>query len=173
MKYINKILIILSLLFLCPYSYALPLKEIVINGNDRVSDETIKMFMEVEIGENLSEIDTNEMLKKIYQSNFFKNVSVKIEENKIKINVVEFPIIQNVKIEGIKAQKNKELIRKNLLLKSRSSLNDYLLIEQKEKILSVLKSKGYYFAEIDTYTEDLENNMVNLIHKNLKLLWKL
>ena len=165
MKYINKILIILSLLFLCPYSYALPLKEIIINGNDRVSDETIKMFMEVEIGENLSEIDTNEVLKKIYQSNFFKNVSVKIEENKIKINVVEFPIIQNVKIEGIKAQKNKELIRKNLLLKSRSSLNDYLLIEQKEKILSVLKSKGYYFAEIDTYTEDLENNMVNLIHK--------
>ena len=31
--------------------------------------------------------------------------------------------------------------------------------------MSVLKSKGYYFAEIDTYTEDLENNMVNLIHK--------
>ena len=84
MKYINKILIILSLLFICPYSYALPLKEIIINGNDRVSDETIKMFMEVEIGENLSEIDTNEMLKKIYQSNFLKMFLLKLKKIKLK-----------------------------------------------------------------------------------------
>ena len=166
MKKINKLLIIFAtILFFSSNSYSENLEEIIINGNKRVSDETIKMFSEIDIGKNISKIDTNKILKNIYQSNFFKNVSITIEKNTIKINVVEFPIIQNVEIEGLKAKKNNELVRKNLLLKPRSSLNDYLLIEEKDKILSVLKNKGYYFAKVETYVEELDNNMVNIIHK--------
>ena len=67
-------------------------------------------------------------------------------------------------MEGIKAKKNIKLVKDNLILKSRSSFNDYLLIREKEAIISQLRSKGYYFAKIDTYVETIDNNMVNLIH---------
>ncbi len=156
---------IILFFFISSNSFSKTIDQIIIKGNERVSDETIKMFSGINVGESISEIDSNKILKNIYKTNFFKNVSVEIVNRNINIIVEEFPIIQNVEIKGIKAKKNEELIKKSLILKPRSSLNDYLLIQEKEKILSNLKSNGYYFAKVDTYIELLDNSMVNLIHK--------
>ena len=78
-------------------------KEINIEGNQRISTETIRMFADVSINEDLSENDLNEILKKLYQTNFFDLVSVKISNNTLVIKVIENPIIQNVTFEGIKS----------------------------------------------------------------------
>ena len=50
------------------------IKKIEINGNQRVSSETIKIFTEVEINKDLSLNNLNNVIKKIYSTNFFKNV---------------------------------------------------------------------------------------------------
>ncbi len=165
MKLIYKIFIILFFISFFTSSYSKNVETIIINGNDRVSDETIIMFSEINIGDSIIEVDLNSVLKKIYESNFFENVSVEINDKNLEINVVEYPIIQNVEIKGLKAKKNKELVRKNLILKPRSSLNEYLLSQEKQSIISILRSKGYYFAKVNVFTENLENNMVNLIHE--------
>ena len=49
-----------------------------------------------------------------------------------------------------------------MILKPRSSFNEYLLSEEKIIIQTVLKNFGYYFATVDTYVEKLNNNMVNI-----------
>ena len=66
------------------------------------------------------------MLKNLDNTNFFDNVSVEIRNNKLIINVVESPIIENVNYSGIKSQKIKKILE-NLSLKSRSSYNEFLL----------------------------------------------
>ena len=45
---------------------------IVIKGNDRIADETIKMFSKVEIGEKLNENQINVLLKNLYETNFLE-----------------------------------------------------------------------------------------------------
>ena len=40
--------------------------------------------------------------------------------------------------------------------------NLILLKNDKEKILNVLKNRGYYFPKIETYVENLDNNKINL-----------
>ena len=89
------------------------INEINIEGNQRISNETIKMFAGVSIKDDLSEKNLNEILKKLYESNFFDLVSVKIINNSLIIKVKENPIIQNVNYEGIKSSELLEDLKKN------------------------------------------------------------
>ena len=152
-------------LFVTSSSLSEIVKEIIIKGNNRISEETIKMFSNVSINDDLSKNDVNNVLKKLYDTNFFDNVYIKFLSNKFEITVKENPIIQSVNIEGVKASKIKDQITKNLNLKSRSSFNKILLKKDKENIKNVLKNIGYYFPKIDTYIEDLNDNKINLNYK--------
>tara|TARA_B100001123_G_C15001537_1_gene903751 strand:+ start:122 stop:538 length:417 start_codon:yes stop_codon:yes gene_type:complete len=97
------------------------IKKIEINGNQRVSSETIKIFTEVEINKDLSLNNLNNVIKKIYSTNFFKNVEAKINENILYITVEENPIIQNLKIEGIKNKRILEVLNEQIEMKEKSS----------------------------------------------------
>jgi len=140
------------------------INKIIVEGNDRVSTETVIMFSGVSVNDYLSENKINEVLKLLYGSNFFELVSVKIENNILEINVKEYPIIQNIIYDGIKSSEMLEKIKKKVNLKSRSSFNEILLIKDIESIRDTLKNLGYYFAEIDTSVEELENNKIDLIY---------
>jgi len=164
---LNKILILAILLniFTLSISNSDVVKQIDIKGNDRISDEIILMFSEINVGQNIKTSEINEIIKNLYDSNFFKKVSVKFDNNLVLINVVEAPLIENITISGIKAKKNIALIRENFTLKERSSFNEFRLTQDVKNIESKLKSLGYYFAKIDPYVETLDNNMVNLEYK--------
>ena len=137
--------------------------QIIVEGNNRVSPDTVIMFSGVSLNDDLSEDNLNQVLKQLYGSNFFESVSVKIENNILKINVKEYPIIQNVIYEGIKSSEILEDVKSEVNLKSRSSFNEILLIKDKESISTKLKARGYYFADIDTSVEELSDNKINLI----------
>jgi len=139
--------------------------KIIVEGNNRVSPETIIMFSGVSIKDDLSENNLNQVLKQLYGSNFFELVSVKIENNILRINVQEYPVIQNILYEGIKSSEMLEEIKKEVNLKPRSSFNKILLTKDNDSIKSKLKDLGYYFAEIDTSVEELNDNKINLVFK--------
>jgi outer membrane protein insertion porin family len=140
-------------------------KNIDVKGNERISSETILMFSDVSINDDVDNQKTNEILKNLYESNFFENISVSITNNNLLINVVELPIIQDISFEGIKAKKVKEEISKDLKLNERSSFNQIHLMDDKQNILRKLKNLGYYFPTVETYLEDLSDNRVNLKYK--------
>ena len=141
------------------------IKKLVIKGNDRISDETIKMLSSVSINTDIKNSDINRVLKSLYNSNFFADVSVTFLKNIFTINVKENPIIQDIKYEGIKSKRILEIITSNLNLKPRYSFNDILLKDDIKKMKLSLQNLGYYFPEIDTYKEDLNDNTVNVSHK--------
>ena len=141
------------------------INKIEVEGNDRISSETIKIFSQVSINEDLSVEELDNILKRIYSTDFFKDVTIKFDENVLTIKVIENPIIQNIKYDGVKAKKIKDLITKNLKLRERSSFNEFLLSEDKNQIINSLKSIGYYFADIQVYKEELENNKVDITFK--------
>ena len=72
------------------------IKSIEIRGNERISNETIIMFSNVSPGSDINSNDLNIILKNIYDSNFFDNVSVNFSNNILSIDVNEFPIIQTL-----------------------------------------------------------------------------
>ena len=138
--------------------------KITIEGNDRISAETIKMFSGVFEKDDLSENDLNQVLKNLYDSNFFELVTVTLENNILFIKVKENPIIQNINYEGIKSTELLSNLKKNVILKSRSSFNEIILKRDKDNITDFLKNLGYYFSEINISIESLQDNKVNLTY---------
>ena len=85
-------------------SFAETVKEIQIKGNERVSDKSIKMFSNIVIGDNINNDDLNQILKNIYDSNFFNNVKVNFQNNILTIVVEESALVENVVIKGPKSK---------------------------------------------------------------------
>ena len=165
---IGRLLKTLILLILFFYSLCLPslseiVKKIEISGNDRVADETIMMFSKIKIGDNIQNNDVNNLLKRLYDTNFFQDVSVEFNANFLSIIVEESPIIENISYNGIKSETLKEKILSDLKLNARSSYNEILLNDDKNKILSNLKISGYYFSNIEIEKKQLTNNKIDLI----------
>ena len=64
-------LILFFTIFFYTYSFSEIINKIIINGNERIPKETILMFSTVEINENINSDRLNEILKNLYDSNFF------------------------------------------------------------------------------------------------------
>jgi outer membrane protein insertion porin family len=146
-------------------SYSDIINQIEINGNKRVTKEIILMFSEIEIGQNIKNSDINKITKNLYETKFFENISVTFENNKISILIKEAPLIEKILITGIKANKIETLIRDSLILKPRSSFNKFDFLQGVKLVESNLKSLGYYFAEVETLIETLDNNLINIEYK--------
>ena len=158
-------LILLFFLNLSNPSFSEIVKKIVVEGNERISSETINIFSQISINDNLDPSEINNILKKIYLSGFFEDVLVNFSNGILTIKVKENPIIQSITYEGVKANKIKDVITENLDLRERSSFNENLLLTDQNKILDNLRSLGYYFANVEVYKEDLQDNKVDIIYK--------
>ena len=138
---------------------------ILINGNERVSEETIIVFSDLSNKSFLDENSINDVLKKLYDSGFFKNVTIIIENKNLIIDVEENPIIQTVFIEGIKKKQLEESLYNVLTLKNRSSFNSFSVKKDVDNILNLLKTKGYYFSKVVSSSQVLGSNKIDLFYK--------
>jgi outer membrane protein insertion porin family len=141
------------------------INQIKIEGNKRITDEIILMFSQVNVGKDINSTAVNEIIKNLYETNFFNNVSVVFEDNLVSIIVDEAPIIDKIIFTGLKAKKIEKKIRDNLKLRSRNSYNEFLMVQEVNTIESTLKTLGYYFSKVEAHIETLENNMINLEYK--------
>ena len=165
MKLKQFLTIIISLFFISfNYSNAEILKNIIVKGNDRVSNETIIVFTSAKIGEEINTVRLNEIVNNLYDTNFFENISTTFDNQELVITVKENPIINTIQFKGIKSKTLIENISKNLKLKPRSSFNLFILENDRVKIENELKSQGYYYSTIEIFTEKKNNNTLDLIY---------
>ena len=135
---LNKYIRLLSLIaifskFLLFSSNAEIIEDIQVDGNKRIPYETILMFSKTNLGDDINENELNNVLKNLYNTNFFKNVSVSVDNKILKIIVEENPIIENISYNGIKSKTLKAEITKNVKLKPRSSYDENLYIYSHER----------------------------------------
>ena len=106
-KFFLKILLLNVLFINC--ALAEKIKKITILGNERISKETIKLFSEIKLNQNVNRDNLNESLKKLYETGYFDKIEIEISSNELIIKVKENFIIQSVEQKGVK---NKSLIEK-------------------------------------------------------------
>ena len=163
--YLKKILIIFTIkLILTHNSIADVIKDFKIDGNNRVSNQTIIMFSNLNIGDNADNDILNKALKDLYYTDYFKEVSISFDNGLLNIKVEENPIIQSVIVNGIKSNRINEKIRDVTLKIEKYPFVENKIKEQVRLINNILKSNGYYFVDIKTSIKKNENNTVNLTY---------
>ena len=161
MKILCKILIFFSLFI--SFAGAEVIKEISVKGNKRISPETIIVLGKINLNKAFNQEELNNIVKNLYQTNFFSDINIQSDNDILIINVVENPIIENIEITGINNKKLLSSIQESLNLKNRVSFSNYLLEEDINQIKNLTKALGYYFSSIKSslILNELQNS-VNL-----------
>ena len=162
----KKILLIsIFLSFLINLAHAEKINSVIVDGNKRLSKESIIVFGNIIINNNYNDENLNIILKDLYSTNFFEDINLSIKNNVLYINVVENPIIEELKINGISNKKLEETLLDLVQLKNRKSYIESTFKKDLTLIKNVVKSSGYYFAKVKTsIIKNKEKNSIKLIY---------
>ena len=139
------------------------INEIKIEGNERVSDETIRVYGEIKLNENVDENKINEILKNLYSTGFFEDIKVNEVNGILNIFVKEYPLVNQLIIQGEASTRIKEQIKKQISTKAKRSFNKSSLSNDVNLIKRLYSSIGYNFANIDIKTKELDASNVDIL----------
>jgi outer membrane protein insertion porin family len=160
---IKKLRVLLFVLLSTSISNAEVVKNIEINGNSRISDETIIVYGEINKNFDYSEKDLNKILINLYATDFFENVSLKIENNILKINLIEYSSINNLEIIGEKSTKITDQIRKIIKLKKKGSYIKSYLANDIETIKRLYSTLGFNSVKTEIKIKENVKNKLDLL----------
>ncbi len=144
--------------------YAEVVNKVEVVGNKRISIETIVVFGDIAIGKDYETSDINSLIKKLYETSYFEDISVELSKNVLKINVKENPIINSLVFDGEKADKFKEkLVELLSLSENRAYVKSYIKNDI-NLIKEFYRQLGFYFIKIDAKVDQLEGNRVNVTY---------
>ena len=164
----KKIFIKFFLLFIITnHSYSEVIKEIKIIGNKRIANETILVLGNINTENKFENNTINNTLKNLYDTNFFKDINISFSNSLLTIELVEYPIIEKININGIKKKSLTELILDSITLKDRMSFTEFEFNKDVNLIKNILKTNGYYFSDVKA--TKVENNEFNSVVLNLDI----
>jgi len=147
--------------------FSIEIENIVINGNKRISKETIYNY--VLQNDNYRSNNSNaldSLQKKLFATGFFSEIKIKYIKNSLIIDVKENPFIKFFYVDGI-SESEFDNLQKFLLNKENSFFSEAQLKIDNNKIVDFFKSKGFYNIDFSVDLIKLENNQINLIY-NIK-----
>jgi outer membrane protein insertion porin family len=139
------------------------IKDLLINGNQRISNETVKVYGGIELNKEYSDRDLNLILKNLYETGFFQNVEVLSEGKKLIVNLKEYPSINQLIIVGEKSNKYRNEIKKVINSKEKRSLIKSNIAKDVDLIKSLYASLGYNFAKVEAKLKKVDNNSSDLL----------
>jgi len=145
-----------------------PIVQILIKGNERVHESTIRYYISLKDGEVYSYSKARNDIKRIYDLGYFDDIKVDVEEEasglKVAYLLKEKPFIKDVNIKGMKKVEVFE-IKKKLLLKKGIHFKSHYIQKDIESIKKLYQEKGFYFASVDVAVKNVENNQVDIEFK--------
>jgi len=152
--------IVIFFIILTNISFA-EIKKINIIGNARISSATIESLVDKKTS-NIDSIYINNLIKKIYDTDFFADVKILFNQDVLSITVVENPIVNFFYINGIK-DSDLDQVNKIITLKENSIFSSSKLKKDIEATREFLNALGFYQATIAPDVIKIDNNQINLI----------
>jgi outer membrane protein insertion porin family len=143
------------------------IKSVEVFGNKRISKNTILVLGDISIGKDFNSIEINNSLKKLYDSNFFSDIKFNLNNGKLKLELVENPIIEDIEFTGIKNKSFVDDLKDNIHLKNRMSFSVNQLKKDLDLIKNILKTNGFYFAKVDSSL--IKNDELNSIRLKINV----
>ena len=151
------------ILFLFSAAYANENYNYDIQGNKRISDQTIISIIDFKKNEKYDVEDLNNFQKKLYNTNYFSKVSLKIVKNTIQIRVEENPIIDFFYINGVINKKREDFFYENLSLGQNKIFSESLLKKDIENIKDIYQDAGFFDVEVNTNISKISGNALNIV----------
>ena len=130
------------------YSNEYNVNKIIIEGEKRFSEALILKYLPTIENDIVNDDFLNTVTKNLYQTGFFLDVQVEINDNTIVIKVEEHPIVNQISFIGNDLLDNDQLVS-ILNIKSRDTFNKQSIDNSIENIRTAYQKIGRYLAQID------------------------
>ncbi|KAF0224764.1 MAG: outer membrane [Rhodospirillaceae bacterium] len=139
-------------------------RQIVVQGTQRVEVETVKSYMAIAEGDPYSTDRVDRSLKTLFNTGLFADVSIRQEGEALVVRVVENPIINRIAFEGNNRVKDEQLetetqLRPRVVYTRTKVQNDV------KRILDLYRRNGRFAATVEPKLIQLEQNRVDLAYE--------
>ncbi len=157
-------LIIISFYINLSHADEQQLNFIEIDGNIRISNEEIIEYSNFEIGKIYNQDDISEIIKRLFSTNLFTDISIKAENNTLIINVIETPLVSKINVEGNKLLETDQVISslESIGIKKSKPYSKNLLDKVEQELVRLYYDNGRYSSSVEIEVVTVENNLVNL-----------
>lgn len=138
-------------------------EKVLITGNERISEETVLIYGDITSGKNYSDKDLDLILKNLYETNFFENVKVNLSNNILKIDLKEYPVINQLIISGENSKRYQEQIKKIIFSKANGPYVTANLAKDVQIINNLYSSIGYNSPSIETKIKKIDDKNFDLL----------
>ncbi len=139
-----------------------PIKEIIVQGTQRIDPSTVRSYMTVKPGDVLDEAAINNSLKALYGTGLFADVAISREGDRLLVKVVENPVINQIAFEGNDAITDEDL-NTEIQLRPRIVFTRTKVQQDVKRIIDLYRRSGYFAAVVDPKVIQLPQNRVNLV----------
>ena len=137
-------------------------RAIVVRGNTRVEDETVRSYVTVKPGRPYGPADIDESIKALFATGLFANVDVAQSGSDLVVTVTENPIINRISFEGNK-KLNDEALTGVIQSKTRAVLTRARIQSDVQRILEAYRRSGRFRATVEPKIIDRSNNRADLV----------
>jgi outer membrane protein insertion porin family len=138
------------------------IRAVKVKGNSRIEPETIKHYLKLSEGERYDAGKADGSIKALFATGFFSDVRVTLEGNIVIVTVTENALVNRVAFEGNKEVKS-ETLSQAVQTKPGGTLAPSRVEADVQRILDVYRRQGYYSAQADPKTVELDHNHADLI----------
>ena len=167
MQLINRKLLtlIITAIFSLPASVmaeAFVIKDIRVEGLQRISAGTVFNHIPVKIGERIQSEQSSSIIKELYKTGFFKDVRLEREDDVLIVFVQERPAIAKINITGNKSMETDGLLAglKDIGLAEGRVFNNSVLDKIERELRRQYFSNGKYGIKLQSTVTPLERNRV-------------
>ena len=140
-------------------------RDISVSGLDRVENETVMSYLNIQSGQSVSEEKLNDALKQLYATGLFDDVAFNVTPSgELVISVVESPIINERYFDG-NDNVDSDMLASEVQLAPRSTFSKAKAQDDVQRILEVYKRTGRYAVVVEPKIIKRENNSVDLVYE--------
>lgn len=136
--------------------------DIIVVGNQRIEASTILSYMDIEIGDSISQSRLNQALKTLYGTGLFSDVNIVRDGDTLVVQVSENPIINRLVFEG-NDDISDETLESEIQLRPRVVYTRSKVQNDTKRILELYRRSGRFAAKVDPKVIKLPENRVNLV----------
>ena len=138
------------------------ISNILIQGNQRVSDDTILNYAEINQGDVVSKNIVKVIIKKLYDTGYFEDISVEIKFNDLIIKVSEKPIISDIQIRDNSILEDEDIFNalENVGISRTRPYDKNVFDKVEQELVRLYFDRGRYGANIESKITKLERNRV-------------
>ena len=137
-------------------------QSVIVRGNRRIETETVLSYLDLRAGQTVTAEDLNSSVRRLFDSGLFRDVQIVPGEDRLIVEVVENPSINQIAFEG-----NDDLSDENALqvisLRPRLPFTVSAAEADAQALIEVYRRTGRFGAEVEPVIIERPDNRVDLV----------